>query len=133
MSGTVSGSIALQAASYVPGAVIPEDVIDAWTGDDAALGRILALCDAHPLDGAALSWAARLNSGGAMWTSAPLSPLGLRRLVGRHRGRNGDSGQPKPMLERTAGGQAEFWGAYTFRRFTPWNLLVPSVVQLTIE
>jgi hypothetical protein len=31
------------------------------------------------------------------------------------------------------GGVAEFWGTYTFRRTTPWNPWVPSVVQLTLE
>ena len=52
----------LPAVAYVAGTASPPDVIDAWEGDDAALARILAACDAHPLDAFALGWASRLES-----------------------------------------------------------------------
>ena len=125
----------LPLASYVAGTLVPDDVIAAWTGDDAAFQRILAVCDAHPLDGAALGWAARLEARRGnidaadryrrwAYEGAPDAvAVGTELRV-----------SPAPLLDRqAAGGLAEFWGAYTYRRPTPWNLLVPSLVQLTLE
>ena len=122
-------------ASYVPGTLTPEDVIDAWIGDDAALGRILAICNQHPLDTTALAWAARLEKRRgdtdaadrylrwAYEASSGAGSAGSELRVSRD-----------PMVGRTvAGGQADFWGTYSYRRPTPWNLLVPSVVQLVLE
>jgi hypothetical protein len=31
------------------------------------------------------------------------------------------------------GNPAIFWGTYTYRRPTPWDVLVPSLVHLTLE
>ena len=110
-------------------------VIDAWTGNEAAFQRILAICDAHPLDGAALGWAARLYARHgdddsanlyrrwAFTASSVAVPTGAELRVSEG-----------PKIGRTvAGSVAEFWGTYTYRRPTPWNILVPSLIQLELQ
>jgi O-antigen ligase len=110
-------------------------VIDAWTGDEAAFQEILAICDARPLDGAALGWAARLFARRgddasanlyrrwAFTASSTAVPTGAELRV-----------SDSPKVGRTiAGSVAEFWGTYTYRRPTPWNILVPSLIQLELR
>jgi len=119
----------------VPGSATPADIIGAWQGDDAALGRIRAAVDARPLDTWSLMWAARLESRRGnveaadryrLWASIPAPGAGAggaemrvsdRELVGQD----------------IHGGLAAFWGTYTYRRPTPWNMLVPSLIQLTFK
>lgn len=125
----------LAAADLVDGVLVPDDVVDAWTGSDTAYRRILAACDLNPLDPQALGWAARLSARRgdissadrylrwAFVVSSAAVEAGTELRVSDH-----------PMLGRTARGDvAEFWGAYTYRRFTPWNVLAPAVVQLSIR
>lgn len=126
-----AGSAALDPAS---GDLAPE-VVKAWTGDAAARDRLLGRCAADPLDLAALLWCARLEgqlghldrandlrylantlNGGAYAAGAELRVI-PNRVVGR-------------TLE---GGPAIFWGTYTYRRSTPWDILVPSLIHLTVE
>ncbi len=62
MAGDADRARALASAvSSVGATLIPEDVIAAWEGDDGALDRVLAACNAHPLDSTLLAWAARLE------------------------------------------------------------------------
>jgi O-antigen ligase len=110
-------------------------VIDAWAGDAKAFSRILAICAERPLDDIALAWAARLYARHGDDANANLYrrwaytansvavTSGTELRVSQH-----------PMLGRTvAGDVAEFWGTYTYRRPTPWNLLVPSLIQLELQ
>jgi tetratricopeptide (TPR) repeat protein len=116
------------------GELAPE-VVRAWTGDAAARDRLLGHCAVDPLDLAALLWCARLEgqlghldrandlrylantlNGGAYAAGAELR-VNPNRVVGR-------------TLE---GGPAIFWGTYTYRRATPWDILVPSLIHLTVE
>jgi tetratricopeptide (TPR) repeat protein len=111
------------------------DVVKAWTGDAGALARLLGRCEADPLDLGALLWCARLEghlghldqandfryladtlNGGAFAAGAELR-VNPGRAVGRS----------------LQGGPASFWGTYTYRRSTPWDILVPSLIHLTIE
>ncbi|MBA3877917.1 MAG: hypothetical protein C0498_13530 [Anaerolinea sp.] len=119
------------------GEATPVDVIDAWLGDDDALARIVAAWDARPLDGFALAAAARLES--RRGNTATAWRLREAAFVG-----TGGSGMPfeatetrvsdQVLVGRTvAGGVADFWGTYTYRRHTPWNPLVPSLIQLSNE
>lgn len=125
----------LPAASYPVGSLVADDVVEAWNGDEAAFQRVLATCEQNPLDPIAVGWAARLESRRgreeaadrylrwAFVVSSAAVDLGTELRV-----------SSSQMLGRTAQGDlAEFWGAYTYRRFTPWNLLVPSLVQLSIR
>jgi O-antigen ligase len=122
-------------AFYGPGSLMPGDVIDAWTGDDAAFQRILAICDAHPLDGMSLGWAARLYARRGDDVNANL----YRRWAYTASSVAVASGtelrvSDGPKLGRTVAGDiAEFWGTYTYRRPTPWNILVPSLIQLELQ
>ena len=115
--------------------VLENLVIDAWTGDDEAFRAILSICDAEPLNGAALGWAARLHARRgddmnanvyrrwAFTASSVAVPTGAELRV-----------SDGPKLGRTvAGNVAEFWGTYTYRRPTPWNILVPSLIQLELQ
>jgi tetratricopeptide (TPR) repeat protein len=111
------------------------DVVKAWTGDVAARDRLLGRCAADPLDLGALLWCARIEgrmghvdranvyrylantlNGGAYAAGAELR-VNPNRVVGR-------------TLE---GGPAIFWGTYTYRRSTPWDILVPSLIHLTLQ
>jgi len=136
MAGEVARARSLlPAASDVAGTVTPDDVVAAWTGDAAALQRIEAICDAHPLDLTALAWAARIEDRRGNMDAGDR----YRRWAFTASSGAGEAGSElrvsdTQMLGRSAqGGVAEFWGAYTYRRFTPWNLLAPSVIQLTLE
>jgi len=125
----------LSADPDVETTVPPLDVIAAWSGDAAAFERIIAICDANPLDVVAVTWAARLEG-----------RLGNTDAANRYRrwgftvsGGAGVSGSEVRVADghllgrAVRGGVAEFWGTYGYRRITPWNPLVPSVVQLTLE
>jgi O-antigen ligase/tetratricopeptide (TPR) repeat protein len=117
------------------GSTLEGKVIDAWTGDEKAFLAILAICDEQPLDATALAWAARLYAQRGddatanlyrrwAYTASSVAVIsGAELRVSDH-----------PMLGRTvAGDVAEFWGTYTYRRPTPWNLLVPSLIQLELQ
>lgn len=125
----------LQAAPPAAGAATPADVIDAWEGDAAALDRILAATQANPLDAFTLAWAARLESRRGDVEASNR----YRRWAFTGVGAGLESGveirvSDRPLLGRTIAGRvADFWGTYTYRRPTPWNPLVPSLVQLTVE
>jgi O-antigen ligase/tetratricopeptide (TPR) repeat protein len=110
-------------------------VVDAWTGNDTAFREILAIGGAEPLNGAALGWAARLHARRgddatanlyrrwAFTASSVAVPTGAELRV-----------SDGPKIGRTvAGTVAEFWGTYTYRRPTPWNILVPSLIQLELQ
>ena len=110
-------------------------VIDAWTGDDDAFDAVLFIGDAEPLNSTAISWAARLHARRGDDASANLyrrwgyTASSVAVQIGAEL-RVADD----PKLDRTvAGTVAEFWGTYTYRRPTPWNILVPSLIQLELR
>jgi O-antigen ligase/tetratricopeptide (TPR) repeat protein len=109
--------------------------IAAWSGEDAARDQLVAKCRAEPLDILRLLLCARAEGrvgnleaanefryiadaqiGGAYSVAAELR-VATRELVGR-------------TLE---GNPAIFWGTFTYRRPSPWDMLVPSVIHLTLE
>jgi hypothetical protein len=109
--------------------------IDAWSGDEAARTQLVALCRAQPLQLDRLLLCARAEGrvgnideanefryivdaqiGGAYSAGAELR-VARTALTGR-------------TLE---GDPAIFWGTFTYRRPTPWDVLVPGVVHLTLE
>ncbi|MCI0585146.1 MAG: hypothetical protein L0227_20010, partial [Chloroflexi bacterium] len=136
MAGDPDRARRLVPADAAPaGAVDPNDVIDAWLGDGVALDRIIAICNANPLSGTAVTWAARLEARRGeldaanryrAWGETMSSGAGILGSEVRV--------AANPLLGRSVrGGVAELWGTYTFRRWTPWNPWVPSVVQLELQ
>jgi len=109
-------------------------LIAAWSGDPVATSELFDECLAHPLDFGLGSWCAR---------------------VAAHNGNNVVAGQFRDMLgaiQRGAlasaaetrvsegiaviplpGQPADFWGTFTYRRQTPSDVLVPSLVHLAIR
>jgi len=114
------------------GGTAPE-ITAAWGGDGVALGELFDQCRASPLD-ALTSWCARLadRSGDSETANqfryiADTANTGSFELAGELRVTN-----PPPNGE-SQGSTATFWGTYTYRRPTPGDVLVPSLVHLELQ
>ena len=107
------------------------EFIEAWAGTPNGVDTILADCGAHPLDMILIEWCGRISrrdgntargndfgylaetlSGGAYPYSAELRV---------------NTGTPVGRIE---GIPASLWGTYTYRRTTPMDILVPSLLHL---
>ena len=126
-----AASAALDAASSDLG----PDVVKAWTGDAAARDRLLGRCAADPLDLGALLWCARLEGQlGHLDRANDLRYLASTLNGGAYAAGAELRVNPNRVVGRTLeGGPAIFWGTYTYRRSTPWDILVPSLIHLTVE
>jgi tetratricopeptide (TPR) repeat protein len=112
-----------------------EAIIAAWSGDRAAMAQVVAFCEAHPLDVDSVLWCARVegHSGdqdaGNRYRARANTIAGNAYLQGAELRVN-----PSAQVGRSdAGNPAVFYGYYTYRRPTPWDMLVPSLVHLTLE
>jgi tetratricopeptide (TPR) repeat protein len=110
-------------------------VIGAWTGDDAALHALLAQCAAHPLDVTALTWCARIEGHAGNDPEANRYRAWANTIIGNAYVAGAELRvNPDVQVGRSdAGNEALFYGYYTYRRPTPWDLLVPDLVHLTLE
>jgi tetratricopeptide (TPR) repeat protein len=110
-------------------------VIDAWTGDAAAFQAVLDQCAARPLDITALWWCARLEGHAGDDGEANRYRAWANTIVGGAyvAGAELRVRQTVQIGRSEAGNPALFYGYYTYRRPTPWDLLVPSLVHLTLE
>jgi tetratricopeptide (TPR) repeat protein len=133
MAGDAPRSTALSASADDPG--LARLVIDAWTGDEAARTQILQDCSANPLDTTRLGWCARIeaHSGEAgraeeyRFLANSIAINGLSTAA-ETRVYNGD------VIGRAiAGNPATYWGLFTYRRATPYDMLVGSLVHLVWE
>jgi tetratricopeptide (TPR) repeat protein len=120
--------------SYPQGAFDPYAVIAAWAGDAAAFAKVLETCHLQATNSTAMDWCARLEARAGDESAAnryrEISFLLLGEVAGPFEVRVSDG----PVVGRNiAGGVAEFYGTYTYRRPTPWNPLVPSLVQLVLR
>ncbi|MBI2781881.1 MAG: O-antigen ligase family protein [Chloroflexi bacterium] len=121
-------------AGGLPGSTFDLLVIDSWQGQERAFDLLVAACDAAPLDSVALTWCARV----AAHIGRPDTAERMRRLEGLAPGFTNGSGRirivtepdPAAILE---GQLATFWGTFTYRRFTPVDMLVPSLAHLILE
>jgi len=105
--------------------------VDAWAGDDDAKARLEAEAQARPFDTQLLGWCARLerrrgNEPAAnrfLYLAETTSPgsAALGRDVRVVDPSAVDS--PDPSL-------AVFWAPFTYRRFVPRDMLVPSLLHL---
>jgi tetratricopeptide (TPR) repeat protein len=110
-------------------------IIDAWSGDAAAFQAVLGECVARPLDLTALAWCARLeghvgNDREANRYRAWANTILGNAYVGGAELRVNTAVQ---VGRSDAGNAALFYGYYTYRRPTPWDLLVPDLVHLTLR
>jgi O-antigen ligase/tetratricopeptide (TPR) repeat protein len=123
-----------------PGAYeFARSVIEAWSNtpamtDDEARQEILERCSSHPFDSNALGWCARLSARAGEKEQAEryrkwAFSLGYEDLPGIEL-----RVSTTTLIGRSVQGTiAEFYGAYTYRRPTPWDLLVPSLPHLTFK
>jgi tetratricopeptide (TPR) repeat protein len=133
-SGDLERARALQpSVTYPSGAVTIDDVIDAWEGQREAAKRVIEGCGLDPTNSAAIGWCARISQRNGDTLAANRFREWSYLLLGDTNEAFEVRVSGAPILGRAAqGGVAEFWGTYTYRRATPWNLLVPTVVQLTL-
>jgi O-antigen ligase len=131
MAGRPENAHALvAAASTSPN---PGLVIDAWEGAEDAAATLVGYCQTHPLDIAALLWCARIE--GHRGNVARANDY--RYLADAIEGGSFASGAELRVnnhvnIGRLQGGPADFWGTWTFRRPTPMDILLPTLVHLTI-
>jgi O-antigen ligase/tetratricopeptide (TPR) repeat protein len=111
-----------------------QEFIDAWTGGPPAAARIFAECDANPLDVTLLERCGRVSrrlgdpaQGDKYGVLAEAANGGSFSFSAELRV---DQGLP---IGRIEGMPASLWGTYTYRRTTPADILVPSLIHLTIE
>jgi tetratricopeptide (TPR) repeat protein len=127
------GDAARQLASGDPDASFSVLVIEAWLGDATASVGLLASCRAAPLDEDRLVWCARVAShlGNARETFAMRQ---LLEVLGP--GLSGRAGLLRVDVDgagAASGNMARFWGIFTYRRATPLDMLVPSLVHLRLD
>jgi len=110
-------------------------VIDAWSGNEAAFGAVLAACAARPLDLAALAWCARLEGHYGDDAEANRYRAWANTIVGGAYAAGAELRVARVTLvgRSDEGNVALFYGYYTYRRPTPWDLLGPDLVHLTLE
>lgn len=119
-----------QAASPVDD--LPRRIAAAWNGDSTAVQNLTASCSADPMNVDLLSWCARVlrHLGDDERAAAYTERVGLISL---------GAAESTFELRVTQDGAAGFdlapplWGTYTYRRTTPRDILVGSLVHLHLE
>jgi tetratricopeptide (TPR) repeat protein len=129
MSGAPS-----QAAALAPDGVT-RDFIAAWGGDQGARDRLLGRCRAMPLDIPLLQLCARIEGrAGNVDRANELRYIADAQVGGAYSNGAELRVAEGPILGQSLQGfPAYFWGTYTYRRSTPFDILVPSLLHLTIE
>jgi O-antigen ligase len=131
MSGDSTRASELAAQASV-GPDLALAIVAAWNRIPGADDRVFSVCRAQPLNTELLAWCAMLASRqGDEATARRYRALADTVVVG--------SSLPSYQLRvdpsgvGTAGGTATFWGLYTYRRDTPADLLVPSLLHLKLQ
>jgi hypothetical protein len=110
-------------------------VIESWGGDGAATAAVEERANANPLSQSLLAWAARVTAHEGRGEDADryrmISELvaGLSSQAGYEVRVVVDPSDPRP----SAGNSAAFYGHYTYRRPTPWDLLAAGIPRLVLE
>jgi tetratricopeptide (TPR) repeat protein len=125
----------LAARLDAPAAAFAARVVAAWEGDAPSMRAVLDECAARPLDVTALSWCARLEGRAGDDVEANRYRAWANTILGGSYAAGAELRvSSTPQVGRSdAGDPALFYGHYTYRRPTPWDLLVPSLVHLTLE
>lgn len=97
--------------------------------------NLLNDCRVNPLDQVRILWCARLAShrGDVAGANALLDLANISfpaSYVGGAETRVSDSGMIGRQL---IGDPADLWATYTYRRPAPWDILVPSLLHLTLK
>jgi len=111
------------------------DFVNAWLGDEGAYTRIIARCQGDALQLQPLFWCARIEGRrGNVDRANDYRYLANAINGGSYRAGAEVRVATEPMIGRSSEGNlAIFWGTYTYRRPTPWDVLVPSLVHLTLQ
>jgi tetratricopeptide (TPR) repeat protein len=112
-----------------------QQVIAAWYGDAAATAALLNWCQAHPLDLPTLAWCARVQGHLGNVADANRWRAIANTIVGGAYSSGAELRvDPNTVVGRTGEGDpALFWAPYGYLRYAPWDILVPSLLHLTIE
>lgn len=107
------------------------EFIDAWGGDEQAADRLISGCRSNPFESAALALCARI----ADRHDEPDLAARFRKLADLQASGSGRFGAELRVAQGGGAGSADttlalFWGPFTYRRFTPWDMLVPSLLHL---
>jgi tetratricopeptide (TPR) repeat protein len=129
MSGDAAG-----AANFAPDDA-RRDFVRAWEGDEAARVRLTATCEAQPLNIGVLLLCARAEGrAGNLERANEFRYLANVQIGGAYSlGAELRVNDQQAVGRSLEGDPAIFWGTYTYRRPTPWDVLVPSLVHLTLE
>jgi O-antigen ligase len=132
VTGDSDEASSLAAATADP--TLTRTIIEAWDGDVPAMAEIDQRVSDDPFDLYLLGWAARLHAragdeAGADRYRAIAEYINGGASAAGHELRVGTAADARAD-EARAGNAATLWGHYTFRRPTPWDLLVPSLPRL---
>jgi O-antigen ligase/tetratricopeptide (TPR) repeat protein len=134
MSGDFERAHALVSGLDPASAEIASTVLDALKGDEAAEASLVRACDSQPVTSSPLLWCARI----AAFRGDEVQANRYRAwgfVIGTgYQAMAELRVNDKPVIGRTAEGDlALFYGLYTYRRPTPWDLLGPSLIHFTVK
>ena len=104
-------------------------VISAWDGDPAAVDALRAACLARPNDTTLLTWCARVTSRLGLPDANRFRDLARILLVKDVTLANLEI-VTDPTVLAVAGSTAELYAVHAYRRFTPWDMLSPSLPHI---
>ena len=134
MAGDLNRARTLATALDAESRELANDVIDALAGDSTAFDAVIARCEAQPLAGESLIWCSRLSAlRGDEAEANRYRAWGFPVGVGYASQSELRVSEEELVGRRVEGGLASFYGTYTYRRPTPWDLLVPSLIHLTVK
>jgi tetratricopeptide (TPR) repeat protein len=109
-------------------------LIAAWNGDPVATSELFDQCNSHPLDVELLKWCGLVAANAGNDTlSGKFEDMADVIQVGSSAAATLTRVNPSIPVGPIAGSPAAFWGTFTYRRPTPADVLVPSLVHLAIR
>lgn len=109
-------------------------LIAAWSGDSVAMSELFDDCLAQPLDSELLKWCSLVAThNGQDALSARFQGVLNVIQVGSIEGAAEIRVNPTTQVGPIPGNSSAFWGTYTYRRPTPADVLVPTLVHLAIK
>jgi len=132
MAGQTDQARSLAAA--LPDSSAALSLIAAWSGDAVATSELYDQCLAHPLDIDLLQWCGLVAAHhGTDELSGKFQRVADLIITGSSAAATETRVNPAVPIGPIAGNPAAFWGTFTYRRPTPADVLVPSLVHLAIR